>query len=156
MSTGLLIVGGGSVFIFLLIVSRFVRYLTALAAVGSVVYFVATPSAWQRVQRHASTAVNERLAGGVADGMFGRSDLSDDEPGAENPAGILPGGYDDVDGGAARQATASTLNSDAAQEITNALSSGGNPVSRLLRIAAAAIDGLSGMGSEESTEDDVD
>ena len=156
MNAELLVVVGGSVFIFLLIVSRPVRYLTALAAVGAVMYFVATPPAWQQVQRLASTALNGRCAGGVADGLYGLSDLSDDEPGVENPAGVLPGDYDDVDEDATRQAQASTLKDDAAQDVKGALVSGGNPVSRLLRVAASAIEALSAPGSQEPADDGMD
>ena len=49
MNSALLIVGGGSLFIFLLVVSKLVRYLTALAAVGVVLWRRAETWFWAAV-----------------------------------------------------------------------------------------------------------
>ncbi len=137
-------------------VSKLIRYMLLIGVAGTGCYVGAVPSTRQEVEKRVADYVRQ-LQGldRVSESIYGED--TDDEDDELNPAGIIPGDYDDVDELAIDDIKSAIWQSDAAEEVVSILGEADrHPARRLLDVVRVLLSDVSANVSGAIDSDDGD
>jgi hypothetical protein len=151
--TAVTVVGGGIILLGLAAASHLLKYALLIGVAGLTTYFGVVPSARQQVEERVKEYVHQ-LQGldRVSESIYGED--SDDEDDDLDPAGIIPGDYDDVDEVAMDEVQSAIWQSDAAEEIVSILGEADrHPARRLLDVVRVLLRDVAADASQAVDED---
>jgi len=156
MTTLLMAAGCGIGLLGLAAVSKLIRYALLAGVAGLGCYVGAVPSARHEVEKRVLGYVHQ-LQGldRVSESIYGAD--TDDEDDDLDPAGIIPGDYDDVDEPAMEDIQGAVRQSEAAEEVVSILGEADrHPARRLLDVVRVLLSDVSASASGAVDSDDWD